>query len=207
MVKNIVFDMGKVLTDYVPDAVCRHYIKDEAMIRKISDAVFVSPEWVLLDLGVVPEDEGLRRITERLDTPQEKEWAAQCFWHWHEYNMWHMEGMEELVRSLKAAGYGIYLCSNASVRLLTCWQKVIPAADCFDGILFSGPEKCMKPQKEIYERLFARFSLKPEECLFIDDQPLNIQGAAECGMRGYVYDGDREKLKQWLSQELWKNFS
>ena len=108
MVKNIVFDMGKVLTDYVPDAVCRHYIKDEAMIRKISDAVFVSPEWVLLDLGVVPEDEGLRRITERLDTPQEKEWAAQCFWHWHEYNMWHMEGMEELVRSLKAAGYGIF---------------------------------------------------------------------------------------------------
>ena len=84
MVKNIVFDMGKVLTDYVPDAVCRHYIKDEAMIRKISDAVFVSPEWVLLDLGVVPEEEALRRIQERLDTEEEKTWAAQCFWHWHE---------------------------------------------------------------------------------------------------------------------------
>ncbi len=206
MIKNIVFDMGKVLTDYVPDAVCRHFIPDEAEIRKISNAVFVSPEWVLLDLGVVPEEEALRRIQERLDTEEEKTWAAQCFWHWHEYNMWPMEGMGDLVRRLKAAGYGIYLCSNASVRLPLCWQKVIPAAEMFDGILFSGPEKCMKPQKEIYERLFARFSLKPEECVFIDDQPLNIQGSEECGMKGYVYDGNREKLEMWLTEVLGREF-
>ena len=117
-----------------------------------------------------------------------------------------MEGMGDLVRRLKAAGYGIYLCSNASVRLSLCWQKVIPAAEMFDGILFSGPEKCMKPQKEIYERLFARFSLKPEECVFIDDQPLNIQGSEECGMRGYVYDGNRERLEMWLTEMLGREF-
>ena len=59
---------------------------------------------------------------------------------------------------------------------------MIPAIDCFDGILFSAEEKCVKPQKEIYLRLFEKFSLKPEECFFIDDLDLNIQGAKNCGM-------------------------
>ncbi len=54
-----------------------------------------------------------------------KEMAALCLAHWHEYNMWPMESMGELVRELKAMGYGIYLCSNASVRLLECY-RIIP---------------------------------------------------------------------------------
>ena len=206
MIKNIVFDMGKVLVDYVPEGVCRQYMKDEGMIRKICTAVFISPEWMLLDLGVIPEDEALARIVSRLDTHEEKEMAALCFWHWHEYNMWPMEGMGQLVERLKKAGYGIYLCSNASVRLLECYQKLIPGIQYFDGVLFSAPEKCMKPQKEIYERLFSRFDLKPEECLFIDDQPLNIQGSQACGMKGYVYDGNREKLEAYLQETLGRKF-
>ena len=57
-------------------------------------------------------------------------------------------------------------------------------------------------QKEIYERLFARFGLKAEECYFIDDQPLNIRGAESCGMKGWVYDGDRKRLMEKLEEVL-----
>ena len=28
MIKNIVFDMGNVLVDYIADGVCRHFIED-----------------------------------------------------------------------------------------------------------------------------------------------------------------------------------
>lgn len=202
MIKNIVFDMGKVLVDYVADAVCRQFMTDEEEIREVCTSVFISPEWVLLDMGVIGEEEALDRMLARLSTDHAKEMAALCFWHWHEYNMWPMEGMGELVMKLKERGLKIFLCSNASVRLLTCYEQVLPCADQFDGILFSAEERCMKPQKEIYERLFARFSLKPEECYFIDDQHLNIESGAACGMEGYVYDGDREKLIRKLSQVL-----
>lgn len=202
MIRNIVFDMGKVLVDYVADAVCRHYMTDEQEIQEVCTAVFISPEWVLLDMGVISEDEALRRMQARLDTEHAREMAALCFWHWHEYNMWTMDGMEDLICRLHNAGYGIYLCSNASVRLRECYQTLIPGIDCFDGILFSAEEECIKPQKEIYERLFERYQLKPEECYFIDDQELNIQGAERCGMNGYVYDGDREKLIRKLQEIL-----
>ena len=65
--------------------------------------------------------------------------------------MYHKEGWKNLLGELKEEGYRIYLCSNASVRLLTCYHQVIPAIDCFDGIFFSAEVKCMKPQKEMYE--------------------------------------------------------
>lgn len=202
MIKNIVFDMGKVLVDYVADASCRYFMTDEEEIKAVCTSVFISPEWVLLDMGLIGEAEALERMQARLATDHQKEMAALSFWHWHEHNMWPMEGMGELVTKLKAMGLKLYLCSNASIRLLMCYEQVIPAIGQFDGVLFSAEVRCMKPQKEIYEQLFERFSLKPEECYFIDDQPLNIEGAARCGMDGYVYDGDREKLIGKLSQVL-----
>ena len=87
----------------------------------------------------------------RLDT----EGGAQsgrhwCFNRWHEFNMYKKEGMEDVVRWLKSMGYGIYLCSNASVRLLSCYKDVLPAVDCFDGILFSADVLCLKATEGKY---------------------------------------------------------
>ncbi len=199
MIKNIVFDMGKVLTDYEADAVACHFIEDETERKEVVTSVFISPEWLLLDMGVIPEEDALKRMQGRLTGEHAKEMAALCLAHWHEYNMRPKKEMEPLVRMMKQRGFGIYLCSNASLRLLECYGQVIPAIDCFDGILFSSQEKCMKPQKEIYERLFEKFSLIPQECLFIDDMELNIQGARECGMEGYCFaDGNAGKLEAYL---------
>ena len=51
MIKNIVFDMGKVLTDYVADEVCRRFIEDEAERRQVCTSVFISPAGYGRDRG------------------------------------------------------------------------------------------------------------------------------------------------------------
>ncbi len=204
MIKNIVFDMGKVLLEYDPDRVLSHFIQKEEDKKEINSAVFASQEWVFLDMGVMPEEMALEKMQSHLDTEEKRRLAADCFWHWHEYNMYPKAGMEELIQSLKKDGFGIYLCSNASVRLLSCYRELIPAIECFDGVLFSAQVKCMKPQKEMYRHLFDRFSLEPGQCFFIDDLPLNIEGARACGMDGYCFDGDVEKLKTYLNDLLKK---
>lgn len=199
MIKNIVFDMGRVLVDYEGDKVCRLFIEDEAERKAVTATVFDSQEWLFLDMGLLTEEEALKRMQARLETDHAKEMAALCYNHWHEYNMQPREEMGDLVRELKSQGYGIYLCSNASVRLLSCYQ-MIPGIDQFDGILFSAEVKCIKPQKEMYLHLFERFHLKPEECFFIDDLPMNIEGGKACGMDGYCFaDGDVERLREYLS--------
>ncbi len=200
MIKNIVFDMGKVLVNYDAMQVCRHHIEDTQDQKEVCTAVFVSPEWVMLDMGLIPEEQALRQMCARL--PERlHEAAGLCLRDWDKYCMWTITGMDPVIRSLKAHGFGIYLCSNASMRLLKVYRDVIPAVECFDGILFSAPEKCMKPQKEIYERLFERFRLIPEECFFIDDVQINIDGAKACGMDGYCFaDGKQDKLKAVLDE-------
>ena len=199
MIRNIVFDMGKVLVEYDAMRVCRHHIADEADRQQVCTAVFVSPEWVLLDMGVISEKQALRQMCGRL--PERlHEAAALCMRDWHKYCMETVPEMDPLIRELKAQGFGIYLCSNAGVRLLECYREVIPAVECFDGILFSAAEKCIKPQKEIFEHFFQKFDLKPEECFFVDDLQLNIDGAKACGMDGYCFaDRNLERLKVRLT--------
>ena len=148
MIRNLVFDMGNVLVFYDSFRVVRHFVKDEEQAQSVNTSVFVSPEWLMLDMGVMAEDEALRRMQGRLKTDNEKEAARLCLEHWHEYCMWPVPGMEELVTDLKRDGYGLYLCSNASLRMLKCYGDVIPGIRLFDGVLFSAEVKCMKPQKE-----------------------------------------------------------
>lgn len=200
MVRNLVFDMGNVLVFYDSRRASRRFAQDEAEMEAVNTSVFVSPEWLMLDMGVISQEEALRRMQARLPEGHAREAARMCLEHWHEHCMWPVPGMEELVGDLKEQDFKLYLCSNASLRMLDCYLDVIPGIRLFDGVLFSAEVKCMKPQKEMYGHLFGRFRLKPEECFFVDDQPMNIQGAGECGMDGYCFgDGDVRKLREVLA--------
>lgn len=106
--------------------------------------------------------------------------------------------MEPLIRELKSRGYGIYLLSNASLRLREYFER-IPGSDCFDGLMVSAEEKLLKPEHEIFEALYARFHLKPEECFFIDDSPANVEGALRTGMPATVFRGDVSALRREMT--------
>ena len=100
---------------------------------------------------------------------------------------------------LKEKGYGIYLLSNAGVSLREYFPG-IPGAEYFDGLLVSAEEKLLKPQHEIYHRLYGRFGLDPARCFFIDDSPANIEAALCTGMEGTVFRGDPARLRRELEQ-------
>lgn len=202
MIKNIVFDMGKVLLDYDPVKVCRQFTDREEDIALIGKELFFSEEWVMLDRGDITEEEAIKRVQSRLPDERLRTLAAESLAHWYEYNISPKPGMRELVTALKERGCRIYLCSNASLRLRE-FQDQIPGIEYFDGILVSAEERVLKPEPEIFEKLFERYSLRPEESFFIDDLEANIEGARRCGMDGYCFaDGDVERLKQYLWEQV-----
>lgn len=116
MIKNFVFDMGKILMDYESMRACKAYIEDEADQKEVCTALFVSPEWVQLDMGIISEEQALRQVCSRL--PQRlHESARLCLENWDKKCMWQIEEMKPILRRLKQEGFGLYICSNASVRL------------------------------------------------------------------------------------------
>lgn len=200
MIKNIVFDMGRVLLDYEPLKVCRQYTDRTDEVEQLDRALFSSPEWVLLDRGDITEEEAMAVVRERLPNERLKHMADLCMAHWHEYNISPMQGMGELVKEIKERGYHIYLCSNASLRLRVFMNR-IPGIEYFDGVLISAEERLLKPEPAIYMRLFEKFSIRPEESFFIDDLIANIEGAKACGMDGYCFaDQDTGRLKAALCE-------
>ena len=197
---NIVFDMGRVLTDYDADAATRVFTSDPEIIREVNLVVYHSGEWTLLDAGLISEEEALENMLRHCSGDEVRRVARLSFLHWHEYNRFPVEEMGQLVRDLKAAGKKCFILSNISRRLAIDgnWKKYIPAADAFDGYFGSALYQTLKPQPLIYERFLETFDLKAEDCLFIDDLKRNIDAAKKTGMGGYVFDGDVVKLREYL---------
>lgn len=196
MIRNIVFDMGQVLIRWRPEEILEHFDLTGEEKTMLLQELFWSPEWTQQDRGILTEGEMIERVSARL--PESLHAAVEeVIKAWHVWHLTPMPGMAELVRRLKAQGYGIYLLSNASTALRGYFPR-IPGSECFDGLMVSAEEKLLKPQHEIYERLYERFDLVPEQCVFIDDSPANIEGAMLTGMQGIVFRGDTERLRREL---------
>lgn len=200
MIRNIVFDMGRVLLDYEAAKVCWEYTDRAEDVELVAEALFFSPEWILLDKGEISEEDAMEIVLKRLPDERLRKIAELSMAHWHEYNISPKPGMEELVRELKDNGCRIYLCSNASLRLRV-YESRIPGNQYFDGTLVSAEERLLKPDAAIYKRLFEKFSICPEESFFIDDLQENIDGAKSVGMDGYCFaDGDVVRLRARLRE-------
>ena len=179
MIKNIVFDMGNVVIRFDRDLFIDRFGVSAEEHRLLLQEIFLSPEWVMMDRGTLTDEQAAdilcQRVLEHL-----REIARKLISLW-DRPILEVEGIYPLIEELKGLGYGIYLLSNASCRQPDYWQRV-PAAKFFDGTFISYTVKLLKPMPEIYERFFEKFSLKREECFFIDDNPANVEASLYVGM-------------------------
>ncbi len=197
-IQNVVFDMGGVLMGWDPVKISQALCPDPDDAALVAHAVFDSREWGWTDAGAVsPETVAW---TAKLKLPERLHHMADLFtFHWCDEGIFDpIPGMDELVRELKAAGYGIYLLSNAGPTFEQ-YRARIPAIECFDGVLVSCYEHVVKPDAPIYLLLCERYDLDPANCLFVDDLPRNVAGAQRAGMQGYVFDGDVNALRRFVA--------
>lgn len=197
MIKNIVFDMGNVIIRFDPELFMVRLGLAEEDRKLLKRELFVSLEWSRMDRGSLTDEEAAeivcRRVPERLHD------AVRRLVGMWDRPILPVEGMYELVEELRGMGYGIYLLSNASFRQHDYWPRV-PASKFFDGTLISADVKLVKPQPEIYRLLCDKFSLIPEECVFIDDSTSNAEGAYFCGINALVFHGDAHEMRLKLNE-------
>ena len=197
MIRNVVFDMGNGLIHWKPNLFVEDLGVPEGDRALLLREVFGSVEWIQMDRGTLSMEDGLdvicRRLPERLRGP-----ARELTLNWWRRWLLPVEGMADLVRELKGLGYGIYLLSNAKLDLPLYFDR-IPGSECFDGKIVSADWKLLKPQPEIYETLLREYGLRAEECFFIDDLNINIEGAWLVGMDGAIFDGDLPRLRRALN--------
>lgn len=96
--------------------------------------------------------------------------------------------------------YKIGLLSNTGRNML---EEIFTREELglFDATALSYEIGSLKPEARAYHVIAERLSVKPEECVFIDDQERHLNGAREVGMQTVIYK-DFEQFKHDLEKLL-----
>ena len=184
MIKNIVFDLGRVMVEFDPVAYLRTFGYPEETVQKLHEIVF-GRDWYLHDRGDYRTIENLRAALVKKNPAYQAELTAVLRGDWVKIHYLKTDTADYMAE-LKRRGYGIYILSNLSVES----YEFIKQYDFFrliDGGVFSYQENSCKPEEKIYRALLDRYSLTPEETVFLDDNPDNVAQAKRLGIHGILF--------------------
>lgn len=202
MIKNIIFDFGGVLLDWNPRYLYKSYFNnDEEMEHFLAD--ICNGEWNIKQDAGRPFAEAVKELQAKF--PEYAEAIQMYDDDWEKMLKCELPESIDLLKELKSMGYGIYGLTNWSAEKIGYAFANYSFFSLFDGIVVSGVEKVVKPDRKIYEILLERYSLKPGECVFIDDNQDNVDMAKALGINAIRFDNIgnvKEHLETLLNKQL-----
>lgn len=184
-IRNIVFDLGGVLVDFEPER-CMEALRFSEEARQVFRERIFRTVW--MDCDRIPYGEEEIRALFRESVPGfERE--AERLWD---------EKLPDITReqpfarpwltALKARGFSLYILSNYGKCSFEMNAPAYGFLALTDGRLISYEIQRIKPEPEIYRCLCERFGIRPEESVFIDDRPVNVEAAERLGFSGIVFE-------------------
>ena len=96
--------------------------------------------------------------------------------------------------------YQIGLLSNSSSEYIRSILNKHDLTELFDEIIVSAEVGIAKPSPEIFMHALSVLDSSPENTVFIDDNINNVKVASDIGIKGILYNGSADELKQELQQ-------
>ncbi len=101
---------------------------------------------------------------------------------------WPNEPVADLIASLKAQDYRLYLGSNTNLLHASFYRRQFARTlDLFDGFVLSYEVGHLKPAREFFEACVAVAGTPARSCIFIDDVAENVEGARNAGLTAIQY--------------------
>ncbi len=191
-VRAIFFDLGGVIvrTDYQAP---REHLAERlnTTYEDLSRIVFASESSYQASIGAITTEAHWEAVTRRLGRPvSEAQAIREEFFAGDVVDL----GLLALIRSLRPR-YKTGVISNAwpDLRQDLVNKKVI---DAFDALIVSAEVGVMKPDPRIYEIAMDQLGVAPQESIFLDDTPVNVDAARALGMQGILFREPRRTLNE-----------
>ena len=180
MIKNIVSDIGNVLYEFSVNDFINKYIANEDREIFLQNS-FLNENWNLMDKGDLAFNDARKLFIEM--NPKYKKVIDDLFDSALILCLNKNHNNIYLLKEYKNKGYDIYYLSNMPSETFEVLRKETDFFDntCIGGVV-SAHIKMIKPNKDIFEYFLNKFSLKANECLFIDDNINNVNSALELGI-------------------------
>lgn len=195
-IKNIIFDMGRVLLKFDPYVSLNTYCENKEDIDVLYKELFEGPEWIMGDEGKITNGQRYELVKERV--PKRLHRTLKLIVENWDMCMEPVENAQVFYALVKEKGYCTFVLSNACNRFYGYFPKHYDLKS-FDGVVVSSDVKMIKPYPAIYEHLLKTYNLNPKECLFIDDVEANVEAAEAMGIKGFVFKNNYEELKKLLN--------
>jgi len=91
---------------------------------------------------------------------------------------------------LRSGGYRTALITNNLKEFSSGWRAMIPADDLFEFIVDSSEVGIRKPDPRIFTMTLELLRVAPENSVFLDDAPGNINAARDLGMHAILVEDD-----------------
>lgn len=196
-IRAVIWDLGGVLVrteDYTS--------RDRLAVRlglsreELEDLVFSNDSGGRAQLGLISVEQHLENLRQRFGLQRSE---MDHFWK----DFWGGDRLDaELVafiRSLRAR-YRTGLLSNAFSDLRHYVTHVWKFADAFDEMVISAEVGLVKPDARIYRLILERLGVAPQEAVFIDDMPRNVEGARAVNLHAvqFVTPQQARSELEWL---------
>jgi epoxide hydrolase-like predicted phosphatase len=103
--------------------------------------------------------------------------------------------MLDLMRELRDRGYRLAILTNNVREWEEKWRAKLPIDEIFEIVVDSAWVGMRKPDRAIYELTLERLGdVEANECLFVDDNEVNVETARELGMTAIHFESTEQAL-------------
>ena len=185
-IQNIAFDLGGVVLALSYEQAVRRFEEiGLANARQHLDAFEQKGIFGDLESGRISPEDFRRELSKLIGREVTMD---DCYQAWHGYVDHVPKRNLEAILRLREQGYKVCLLSNTNPFMMQWAEKNFdgdghPISYFFDALYLSYECKVMKPRREIFEMMLKGQQALPEETLFIDDGPRNVEVAKSLGMQ------------------------
>lgn len=183
--KNIIFDVGKVLIQWDVRPFFYNLLGDhDAVENFLKEVDFFN--WNLeLDRGLSFQ-EGVQNQSTKF--PHYASVFEAFNQRWSETVPGPIAGTVDILSQLKTKNIPLYAITNFSHEKWPIACDMFPyLGNSFIDTIVSGEIKMVKPNPAIYQLLLDRNQLQAEDCIFIDDTMKNVEAAIALGIDGLLF--------------------
>lgn len=202
---RIVFDFGGVVFRWHPASflarVWPHRVETLEQGAQLAAQFFQNygGDWGQFDQGLIGADEVAQRISARTG------WAldeVEAVVRAVPDELTAVPAMVALISDLRAAGHRLHFLSNMPEPYADHLSANYPLGEWFESGLFSGRVKQIKPGAEIFAMAERRFEAQPQELLFLDDHPANVEAALARDWQAFLFTDAASARRELVSRRL-----
>jgi HAD superfamily hydrolase (TIGR01509 family) len=116
------------------------------------------------------------------------------------------EGLIEFLEAINSSGIEVWCLSNDLAEWAKKLRDKFKLARYFRGFIISGDIGLRKPDPAIFRHLLGQMGANADDVVFVDDNPKNLDAAAELGFKTILFNARGENLSN-TDYESVRNFN